>query len=182
MTFRLLKTGHKISRCRRFEMHCLSGDRMHQIQTMRMQCLSFNGKMIFFESIQRVIDHGMVDIRHMYADLMGPARFQPAFYPRIVPEALQYPEMGHRFPAAFNDYGHFNAVFRMPSDRRVDGSPFFHDIAMHECPVRPVSRMGLDLFRQAPVCFVRLGRHHDTGRVLIQPVYDARPYDAVYAG
>lgn len=182
MTFRLLETGHKISRCRRFKMHSLSGDWMHQIQTMRMQCLSFNRKMIFFESIQRVIDHGMMDIRHMYADLMSPARFQPAFYPRIVPEALQYPEMSHRFPATFNDYGHFNAVFRMPSDRCVDDSPFFHDIAMYECPVCPVRRMRFDLFRQSPVCFVRLGRYHDAGRILIQPVYNARPDDAVYAG
>lgn len=46
-----------------------------------MECLPFDGEMVFLPAIERVIHDGMADVCHVDADLVGTSGFQLALDP-----------------------------------------------------------------------------------------------------
>lgn len=124
----------------------------------------------------------MMDISHVDTNLMGTPRFQFAFYPGIVAVPFEDSEMGNGISAAFEGHSHPYAVLRMPADRGIDDAFFFGNIAMDQGPVGSVRRMGLYLFGKAFMGFVGLSGDHDSRRIFIQSMNDARADDAIDAG
>ena len=92
--------------------------------------------------------------------------------------------MGDRLAAALA-HCHFLAGERVPVDRRVDGAALAVRHAPDERQVAAPHRAGAavvgELRGQRVVRAVVLGRHHQPGGVLVEPVHDARPLDAADA-
>lgn len=147
-----------------------------------MQRLPDNREGVLFIAVQRIIDDRMADIGHMDADLMGSSRFQTAFDPRVFAVPPLHRKMRNRLSAVFGDDGHFNPVFRMPSDSAVNNPLRLDNIAVNEGPIAAPRRMSLDLRRQSAMSRIRLGSHHDPRRILVQAVNDAGTDNTVYAG
>ena len=118
--FRPFQAGQEISRRWRFKMHGLPCNRMDQIETMRVKGLTVDREIILLVPVQGVVDDGMMDISHVDADLMSPARFQLTFDPGVIAIALQYFEMGHSFAATLKGDGHLDPIFGMAADRGID--------------------------------------------------------------
>ena len=114
---------------------------------------------------------GMLEMRHVHADLVGAPGFQPAFEQRVRAEALAQAEMGDRI-AAIVAHGHADAVARMAVDRRIGGAAG-HQRADHHRQVLAMHFARGQLFDQRGVRRQRARDDHDAGGVLVEAVDDA---------
>ena len=112
----------------------------------------------------------MLDMRHVDANLMRAARFEPQSQETVRRETRQHPVMCHGQFALVRD-GLFDALGRMPADRRVDmpagrnpaganGAVFARDLPLFECADQ------LRMRRQCP------RNQQQAARVLVEPVQD----------
>ena len=69
----------------------------------------------------------------------------------------------------------------MAADRRTDLAPVLGDRAADDRPIDALRRLFPNLLGEVDMRPIVLRRHHDARRVLVEPVHDARPYDAVDA-
>ncbi len=142
-------------------------------------------------TIDGIAHQGVADMGEMHPDLMGAAGLELAgqkrrdrFAVAPVKGLLDLP-MGNRLAAAFA-HRHFLPGKSMPVDRRVDRAALAVRHAPYECHVAAPHRAGAavvgELLGQRFVRAVVLRRHHQPGRVLVEPVHDARALDAADPG
>ena len=88
-------------------------------------------------------------------------------------------------PAGFA-HGHLLPRMRMAVDRRIHGAALPVRKPPGERPIAAPHRAGAavvgELFGQRFMGTVVLGRHHQPGGVLVEPVHDARPFYSADAG
>jgi hypothetical protein len=97
------------------------------------------------------------------------------------PPARQPAQPRQRRPPSGRDHGHALAVVRAAADRRVDGPSCPAQVAPRgrQVDARISRRFSAATARGARVV---LRDDHEAGRVLVQPVHDARPQHAADAG
>jgi len=125
-------------------------------------------------AVEAVPHDRMPDMRHVHADLVGAAGFNPDPDQRTLPESLLEPVFRHRLtPPLLQDRLLF-AVDRMPADpgfypsRRRRRSPDQGQILLFR---KTILELSLQRFHGRP-CF---GGHHDAAGILIEPVNEAGP-------
>ncbi|MCW0424878.1 hypothetical protein NB713_002821 [Xanthomonas sacchari] len=122
-------------------------------------------------AVQRVADDGVLQVRHVYADLMGAAGLQAAFQGRMGAEALAQPVVGDGV-AAVLAHRHAQAVARMAVDRRVGGAAGDQGPDHHR-QILPVHVARGQLRHQRGVRLQGPRHHHGAAGVLVQAVHDA---------
>ena len=114
------------------------------------------------------------------ADLVGAPGLQLAGHPRRQrpgrgPEAALDPVVRHRLAPAVAQHRHLLAVVRRAADPPGDDARRRVRSAADQGCVATLDVVGGEARREPPVRPVGLGRDHDAGGVLVQPVHDPRP-------
>ena len=133
-------------------------------------------------AILLITDDRMLDIAHVHADLMGPARLQAAFHQRIACKALDHAKMRTRFLAVFFRDGHLLTVAFIAADRCVDHAVIMCERPMHERIVQAVHPLVGQLPAQFDMRQIVFGNDQQPGRIFVDAMHDARTQDPVDAG
>ena len=141
-----------------------------------MECLPFDGEMVFLPAIERVIHDGMTDVCHVDADLVGTSCFQLALDPGVMRHEFKYTEMGDGMLAGLRLYVPFHAILRTAPQGETDDARISFHLPMDEGDVVTLRFMRRDLFLQHREGFLRLRDDHDTRGILVKAVYNARAY------
>jgi hypothetical protein len=122
-------------------------------------------------TVERVTDHGMLDVGGVNTYLVRAAGLQLALDERVAVvggaglEALEHLERGDGLPRAGRVADpHLLAVLRVPSDGSIDEPGVRHDATVDERDVAAIDEPLLDAGRQSALGVV----------VLVEPVHDAR--------
>ena len=142
-------------------------------------------------AVDRIAEQRVADMGHVDADLVGPPGLQPAFDQACDRSGRRWgqgffePVVGDGMLAAGLEHGHLLAVGELAPERGIDRAlgavghaPDQRDIAALHLAVGAV---GGELGRQAPMRPVVLGDDHQAAGFLVEPVHDARPFDAADA-
>ncbi len=128
-------------------------------------------------SIERVADDGMADVGHMDAYLVRAACDRVATQHRGPCILLLDLEVCAGWPP-FRDHRHFLAPARVPVDRCIDNAIRGPRSSVTDCEIGLANRVPAKCYRQCEVGAVGFGDHHDSGRVFVKSVDDARALDA----
>ena len=128
----------------------------------------------------------MADMGEMNADLMRAPRLQPAGdQGRALERLLDAPMRDRMAAARGRDDRHFLALVRMAAERRVDRARAPGESAPGEREIFAHQRTGAavvgEQIGEALMRGVGLGDDDQPGRVLVEPMDDARPLDAADA-
>jgi hypothetical protein len=142
-------------------------------------------------AIDAVAQQGMADMGQVHPDLMGAPGLELAGELRRDRLAVAADEGFLNLPvgdglAAALAHRHFLPRIGMPVDRGIDAAalpvrqvPYEGDVA---APHRAGAAVVGELLGQRFVGLVVLGRHHQPGGILVEPVHDARAPDAADPG
>src|SRR5262249_9276086 len=177
---------------------------MFDTQEIGMKCLSAKGfqrgfglagKLIRFAleaaAIDRVAEERMADGREVYADLMGAPGLEPAGeearYWRTVAAGIAFEDLPMRDRgAAAGAHRHLLAQPRVTADRLVEGAAGPRRGAQKEGEIPATQLLAAavvgELAAERAVGALGLGHHHETARILIEPMHDARALDAADPG
>ena len=130
-------------------------------------------------AVGRIAHQWIVDVRHVYANLVGTAGFQLDPHMGVGTETFKHTVMTHRLLTAFHDR-HALTLLAVTPDRRVDLATGSDDTD-HDALVDTADTAALQLGNQLGLRLDGLGNHHQTGGVLVQAVHDtgARHIDDV---
>jgi hypothetical protein len=105
----------------------------------------------------------------MYADLVGTAGFQTAFYQRNVSQRFNNAVMGNRplSLAAVRKGRHYAAVARTSSDTYINGSFGWFRLAPYQSPVSALNGMMKELFSKVLQGLFGFGNYQQAGGILI---------------
>jgi hypothetical protein len=148
------------------------------------------------EAVILIADQRVADMGHMDADLVGAASFEAAFDKAghgfavlLLTKPLQHFKMRDGMAGVglvFLDNGLPGPVLMRAAERGVDGSRNFRRSAPDQSDIGPLQMGGETMvgksFGQSAVGLVVFGDDHDTGRILVEPVHNARPLHPAYAG
>ena len=110
----------------------------------------------------------------MNTNLMRPACLKAAFNPGIMRHEFKDAEMRHcRFPGLW-PHVPLHAVLCASSKRETDDACISFHLSMDERHVDSLRFMRSNFLLEDRKCPGRLGHDHDTGRILVQTVNDAR--------
>ena len=152
---------------------------MHKANVLCMQTLPIQTFYRFLGAIYLIARNRMPYVRKMHSDLMGSAGFQCAAQMREAAVPFQNFYMRYGGLGIFINHRHFLSVLRIPADRQRNGEFIFFYIAVHHAFIRPFEGMLLDLPGKPGVRAVIFCNDQQTGCVLINPVHDSRPENAV---
>ena len=144
--------------------------------------LVFGGSVAFqylVASVSGIVEEGVPDVFHVYANLMRSPRFEPALHKRNVSQPFEYLVVGHGmfcqwiFP--FGKYGEEHPVARVAPQIADDGTFVFFHVSPHQCVVGSPCGFIEKLFSQ--VCFgIRsFGYQQQTRSILIDTVHKSHP-------
>ena len=91
---------------------------MHEAEFCSVKKLTMTRKGTL-RAIERIACYRVMDVSHVYANLMRAPSIQNAFYQGVVCKALQYLKMGHSM-AAICDHCLAFAIARVPTQRRIN--------------------------------------------------------------
>ena len=146
-------------------------------------------------AVSGVAEQGVANMRHVHADLMGPAGFQRATHERRRCQPGRKPTarvarrrlVARGGMAAVNvaNHGHACAVMQFAADGALDAAGVGFRHAPHQRRIAPlqtaVGAMGRELPRQALVRRIGLGDDHQPAGILVEPMHDPRPSHAADA-
>jgi len=124
-------------------------------------------------AIDRISRQRVTDMRHMYADLMGPASLQDYFYIGVKTKPLKHPIVGNSRLAA-EYHRHLGALVRVASYGFIHRTACSHDTGHHR-PVLPLDRTLLQLFHQRLMRGQTLCNHQQSTGLLVQTMHDTGP-------
>ena len=120
---------------------------------------------LILTAVQSVADERMTGVRHMYPDLMRPARLQPKFDQRVSAalrpgnlEPFQYLVMRYRRISVLHDPATHIVGIR-PADGLIDRSPFLRYHPVENRQIRLLHFIQLHLFHHR-ILAVRIFRDH----------------------
>ena len=148
----------------------------------RVQALPAEAGHAVFRSVDRVARHGMPDVRHVDADLMRAAGFQPQRRVGKRTVIFQYRIVRHCRTGMPVGHAHLLAVLFAAADGRADRPLRLPQMPVQHSSVFSSEGMSLDLLCQGMMRGVRLGDDQEPARILVDPVHDAGTHIAVDAG
>ena len=161
------------------EFHVLSRCRMDEPKEICMQQLSLNAERILDRSVNAVPEERMIDVCHMYSDLMSPSRLETQFEKSIFPQSFQHLVMRDRLFLIQASDSLPESVAAAPADRLINSSLVLAERIVYYRFVAARRRMRRELGGQRSVGIVIFGDHQKTARVLVYAVHDAGTYYAV---
>ena len=155
---------------------------MFEADMSRVQALPAEGRDHLFRAVDGIARHGMTDIGHVDADLMGTTGFE--LHPQVgkITIGVRHEEMRNGVFAVFLGDRHLFAVGGVPSDRRVDRTGIGLKPAVDDRLVLPRKGMAGNLFGERKVGKIVFRHDQQSARILVDPVHDAGTDHAVDTG
>ena len=158
---------------------------MSEAEETAVQRLPFQSPGIATTAVERVSDQRVAQPCHMNPNLVSSTRMNLHV---DMGKALPYFGKGldhlifrdRRLAARM--YGHSLAVHLMAGDGLLDATSLCQGHPVDQSLIEFADLTLLKLQRQTQMSGIRLGHHHDPGRVLVEPVYDAGLLNAANAG
>jgi lipoyl(octanoyl) transferase len=120
---------------------------------------------------------------HVYADLVGTARFQDTLYDGDIPETFQYFIVGNGFFSvlAFGIGIEQFAKALVSAYMSDDRACVLREVAPNKGHILPAHGMIEELFGKAADRPFRFGEHHEAARILVDAVYEAEAGECLFA-
>lgn len=173
----------------RFELHVFFGDGVSELDSPGVERLlrgeGFGravaaGEIGFAEiaaAVHGVADDGVLDVGHVYAELMGAAGFGLEADKRVAAEAfcdfvVRDGVLGDVDGVGLDLDGELFADDGVHADGSVDDVGVELQLTFDDGDVGFLDGAAFELHGEAPMCFVGFGDEHDAGGVLVEPVND----------